>query len=264
MYCIGDIIAQRIGEIQSRLPYGITIGGNVSKPSNIQNHEVENISSYQEPLNAESSNKEDMNFDTILQEILETHRVNPTRYSSIMLENNQSSYMPTMDESRYNASIAESLSNSYMPTISSIYETYMNNNAQISTTDYDNIIETVSKRYGVPANLIKAVIMSESGFNPNAISHAGAMGLMQLMPNTANILNISNPFDPIENIDGGTRYLKSQIDRFNGNIDLALAAYNWGPNNIYKNNITDLKDPKQFSKLPNETQNYIKKIHSYL
>ena len=83
----------------------------------------------------------------------------------------------------------------------------MNNNTQISTADYDNIIETASKRYGVPANLIKEVIMSES-VNQCYIA-CGAMGYGSC--NTANILNISNPFDPIENIDGGTRYLRVKL-----------------------------------------------------
>jgi soluble lytic murein transglycosylase-like protein len=130
--------------------------------------------------------------------------------------------------------------------------------------NYDQIIAQTAGKYGVDPQLIKAVIKTESNFNPLAISQAGAMGLMQLMPNTAQSLGISDPFDPIQNIDGGVRYLKSLLTRFNGNIDLALAAYNWGPGRIESNGITDLTDPVQFEKLPAETRNYIQRIRQYL
>ncbi len=95
-------------------------------------------------------------------------------------------------------------------------------------------IDRESKRYEVDSALIKAMIRVESNFNPNAISSAGAEGLMQLMPKTAEILKITDAFDPEENIEGGTRYMGYLLDRFAQDIKLALAAYNAGPASIIK------------------------------
>ena len=131
-------------------------------------------------------------------------------------------------------------------------------------TNYDQIIAQTAAKYGEDPPLIKAVIKTESNFNPLAVSPAGAMGLMQLMPGTAEYLGVSNPFDPVQNIDGGVRYLQNLLTRFNGNIDLALAAYNWGPARIESGGITDLNDPVQFAKLPAETRRYIERIRQYL
>ena len=98
---------------------------------------------------------------------------------------------------------------------------------------WDPLILDAAWRYGVPAPLIKAVCVAESGMNPSARSSVGAMGLMQLMPGTASALGVSDAWDPGQNIDGGARYLAEQLDDF-GDVRSALAAYNAGPHNVKK------------------------------
>ncbi|MEK8215654.1 lytic transglycosylase domain-containing protein [Paenibacillus sp. FSL L8-0463] len=128
-------------------------------------------------------------------------------------------------------------------------------------TDYEELIQTASTKYGVPVDLIKAVIDTESSFNPNVVSSAGAKGLMQLMDGTANGLGVSDPFDPGQSIDGGVRYLSYQLKRFDGQEKMALAAYNAGPGRVNKLGVnSDQELMEKLSQLPKETQDYILKI----
>lgn len=129
------------------------------------------------------------------------------------------------------------------------------------STDYEELIQSASAKYGVPVDLIKAVIDTESSFNPNVVSSAGAKGLMQLMDGTASGLGVSNPFDPAQSIDGGVRYLSYQLNRFDGQEKLALAAYNAGPGRVAKLGVsTDQELLEKLTQLPKETQSYISKI----
>ncbi|MBH5316933.1 transglycosylase SLT domain-containing protein [Paenibacillus sp. GSMTC-2017] len=128
-------------------------------------------------------------------------------------------------------------------------------------TPFANLIGNAASKYGVDPSLIHAVIATESGFNPQAESHAGAKGLMQLMDGTARGLGVSNSFDPEQNVDGGTRYLSLLMKKYDGNELVALAAYNAGPGRIDRLSISTNEELQaNLHELPRETQRYIVKV----
>lgn len=134
----------------------------------------------------------------------------------------------------------------------------VNNSSNININqNIENAVDSAAQKYGVDPDFIKAVIKQESGFHANAVSGAGAEGLMQLMPKTAESLGVKNPFDVLENIDGGTKYIKNLLNSFGGNKELALSAYNGG---IGRMNRLGVDTVDEISNMPKETQNYVEKV----
>jgi soluble lytic murein transglycosylase-like protein len=121
----------------------------------------------------------------------------------------------------------------------------------IAPQQIDQLVNTNAGTFGVDPALVKAIIANESAFDPNATSKTGAQGLMQLEPDTAAGLGVSDAYDPAQNITGGTRYIRSLLDRFHGDLSLAVAAYNAGPGAVEK-----------YGGIPPyaETQNYVQNV----
>jgi soluble lytic murein transglycosylase len=119
---------------------------------------------------------------------------------------------------------------------------------------YDDIIRKACKQHGIKYELVKAIIHAESSFNPNAVSPAGACGLMQLMPENIEKFNVSDPFDPHENIMAGTKFFRQLLERYDSDLELTLAAYNAGPGAV-----------DQFQGIPPypETQEYVSRVLRY-
>jgi len=127
-------------------------------------------------------------------------------------------------------------------------------NSTSSYTSYDEVIRSASDRHNIDPDLIRAVIKVESDFNSVARSNKGAMGLMQLMPDTARLHNVADVFDPIANIEGGVRHLRLLLNRFQGDLELSLAAYNAG-----------MKAVEKHGGIPpfSETKEYVRRVLSY-
>lgn len=113
---------------------------------------------------------------------------------------------------------------------------------------YSPMVEKYAKQYGLDADVVKAMVRRESGFNPSLTSKKGAMGLMQLMPGTAKSLGVKNGYDPEQSIAGGTKYLAQLLKRYNGDYRKAVAAYNGGPGNIDKKGIDFCEETRNYHK----------------
>ncbi|MBQ6516282.1 lytic transglycosylase domain-containing protein [bacterium] len=175
-------------------------------------------------VNGYNSNPNAVSFDKVLKDSAKT------KFGSLLLN-------PAM--TKVNANI-------YANTAAGVNKQPITTKAQIL-----NKVSEISRKYGVDEKLVNALIKQESGFNVNAKSKVGAQGLMQLMPATAKSMGVTDPMNPEQNIEGGVKYLRSMLDKYNGNIILALAAYNAGPGAVDK--YTGVPPYK-------ETQNYVRNI----
>ena len=190
-----------------------------------------------------SSNGFDMALMSLLKAISEVNKQNnTTTYQSDNSLNNMADTLETLNSTQ-NTNRVESCNKDE------------NVNVRI-----DNAISTASKKYGVDENLIRAIIKVESNFNPNCESKAGAKGLMQLMPENCKTYGVTNPFNIEQNIDGGTRHIKEYLDKYNGDVEMALMAYNGGPTRMARRGVKSIND---IYKMPKETQNYVPKVMKY-
>ena len=124
-----------------------------------------------------------------------------------------------------------------------------------SRDEIELLIDRVAKQVSLAPELIRSVVKCESDFRPNAVSGAGAQGLMQLMPGTAQDLGVKDRLDPLQNLLGGSRYLKQLLGKYHGDLDRALAAYNWGPGNVDRNGLDNM---------PRETRDYLLRVKEQL
>jgi soluble lytic murein transglycosylase-like protein len=194
-----------------------------------------------------SKSEEDTEFSDLLNDILAQASSNsPGGASSVPAIANKVSFKPAS----VNPVFASA--NSYNPE---------NAAGHAKAAGLDSLIQDASRRNNVRPSLIKAVIDAESSFNSQAVSHAGAKGLMQLMDATGKSLGVTDPFDPEQNVEGGTKYLSNLLKKYDGNQGVALAAYNAGSGRIDRLGIANDHDlAARLEELPKETQKYVAKV----
>lgn len=158
------------------------------------------------------------------------------------------SNLKTMDQTYYDKGIKKK-------TLAQSYAKRFGTDPKERIEKFKGLIEIKAKKHGLDPNLLAGLVRQESNFNPYAVSHCGAMGLGQLMPETARYLGVVDPFNASQNLEGAAKYLKQMLDKFDGNVSKALAAYNAGPGAVMKHNgIPPYR----------ETQNYVKSVQVHM
>lgn len=198
--------------------------------------------------NSSNNNAFDMIMISLLKAIAQTNEGTNISYANPNIQNNNSS--------NNNSNLTLETPNS----IQNTNKVQSTNKNQDVNQRIDNAVGIASKKYGVDENLIRSIIKVESNFNPNCVSRAGAKGLMQLMPENCRDLGVKDPLNIEENIDGGTRHIKEYLDKYNGDVEMALMAYNGGPTRMAKRGVKSIND---IYKMPKETQNYVPKVMKY-
>ena len=169
----------------------------------------------------------------------------------------------TTNNSTGSSNNSESSSNSSYKDIINNLDSIVNKYEAAEGEELAEIYSTVEKycnQYGVDKNLVLAIIKQESNFDANVVSHAGAMGLMQLMDFNCEAYGLTDPFDIDQNIGAGVKHIKSYLDMYDGDVEMALMAYNGGPGTMSRRGVTSAAD---LYKMPEETQNYVPKVMNY-
>ena len=228
--------------------------------------------SYQELSSSEKESEIENDFSQILLNNLSSLSVSdekmrnvPIGYSSLRaISNKYNNYNSSLDESASSKDILSSIDKVDKEESNKInsgeFRVKIDAKDENTKNRIANAVKKASTKYNVDPNLILAVIRKESYFNPNTTSSSGAMGLMQIMPKNTSYLGVKNAYNIEENIDGGTKLLKEYIDRYNGDIEMALMAYNGGPTRMAQRGVKSVSD---LYKMPKETQKYVPTVMKF-
>ncbi len=194
-------------------------------------------------------NAPDTDFKAILDDKIEEANKNPNKIEDLV----ESSPLDIQNETQTQTKTQEDKKVQKIEELKNAINLKSKIDLKSQSTNVEEIIETYANKYNIDGDFIKAIIKQESNFNSDATSKKGAMGLMQLMPKTAESLGVVDAYNPNQNIEGGVKYLRGLLDRFDNNNELALAAYNAGPTAV-----------KKYGGVPpyKETQNYVNSIMS--